>query len=242
MLTNLILTIIASLFALISLVFLVIGIVKKKQTTWVIALFALIGFSCFGVYSIYQFAKSSLDYAKSDDFKDHVGNGAKEIGEIIGEAASGGAEGLSSTLDEEAIDQLARKGGRIFGDGIRAISDGIDESMVKTIVYMDQSLSTSGIIIGRAETEYDKELIKKINLFIEYTKEFSGKLTLTSYDSEGLKTDFTYIEITAIKDTKRTESFTLYNKAAGDNGYCILAMESLQILNSFGLNLRNKLT
>ena len=60
-------------------------------------------------------------------------------------------------------------------------------------------------------------------LFIEYSKDFNGKLTLTSYDSEGLKTDYTFLNTNANAGEQRIEEFILYNEAAGDNGYCILA-------------------
>lgn len=223
MLIYILILVFAGLLCFISLAFLIAGLVKSNRKLWVPGLIGFVLFFLFTVAAGYTYAKKQIEYVSSDEFQEETRKAAENWGKNIGNTASGAAEGIASSLDEEAIGKLAEKSGKILGDGVKSMSKGMDESIGKVLIYPDSILSTNGIELGRAEQTYSPEDGYQFGVFLEFKSQFNGKLKLTAYDSEGLKMDVATVELDKEQGDEGVELFKFEHFKPGKSGYCILS-------------------
>lgn len=210
---------------LIALGFTIAGFLKKKQKLWTISLGAFVLFTLLSVFSVYAYVKASIDYMGSDEFQSETRKKAENMGKTWGNTVSGTADGVESTLDEEAISKLAEKGGLILGKGIQSISSGLDQSIGKTTVFADQSIESAGIEIGRSEQILDSSKYS-YGLFLAFKEQFEGTLVLTAYDSKGLKQDISEITLSEKAGKAKVYVFQFDYFKPGKSGYCILTKQN----------------
>ncbi|MBD2770398.1 hypothetical protein IC235_21135 [Hymenobacter sp. BT664] len=197
------------------------GLIKRNQKAWIGSLAAFVVLTLVTVFSIITYAKKTIDYMGSDEFQAETKKKAENTGRIWGNTVSGAAQGLEATLDDEAIEKLAKKGAVIAGKGVKAVATGLDETTGKTTVFADKPLADLGVSIGRAEQLTDSTN-NSFGLFLEFKKDFAGKLALTAYDSKGLKMDNAELNVKAEGGTAKVHVFRFKYFKPGLSGYCIL--------------------
>lgn len=221
MIIYLLLVIFTGLITLIALGLTIGGLVKKKQKLWIGSLAAFVIFFLITVFAGYSYLKASINYMGSDEFQNETKKKAENVGKTWGNTVSGTAQGLESTLDEDAIAKLANKGATIIGKGVKATATGFDETTGKTTVFADKSIDDAGIDIGRAEKIADSAKIS-FGLFLEFEKDFDGKLALVAFDSKGLKQDISELMINEKAGKAKVYVFQFDYFEPGLSGYCIL--------------------
>ncbi len=221
MLLYLVLTVLLSVLTFVSLVLIVVGLVKKKRSLWVGSLTAFVIGSVLTAACAFLYVRETFRYVASNEFQHDTQHVAEHIGETVGSAVSGTAEGLEATLDDEALAQLANKGAKIVGKGVKAVATGLDETTGKTTVFTDESVEKAGITLGRAE-QISTDVKNSFGLFLAFENDFSGKLVLTAYDSKGLKQDTSELTIQETAGKAKVYVFPFEYFQPSLSGYCIL--------------------
>lgn len=211
------------LMTLIALGFVIGGLIKKKHKIWLSALAGFVVFIMLSVVSIFVYFKETIEYMGSVEFQSETKKKAENLGKTWGNTVSGTTQGLEATLDDDAIARLAYKGSKIVGKGIKAVTNGIDETLVKTTIFADESIEQAGIDIGRAEKIVGSKY--SFGLFLEFKNAFNGKLVLTAYDSEGKKQDQSELITKVNAGDAGIYTFKFENFSSGLNGYCVLYVE-----------------
>ena len=170
------------------------GLIKKKRKLWIGSLSAFVLLTMFSVFTITTYISKSIDYMASDEFQEETKKAASNWGKNIGNTVTGAAEGLESTLDEDIIAKFAKKSGVILGSSVEAITSGVGETLGKQTVYADKKIEKDGIVIGRTELLLDS-VKYSYGVFLEFKKDYKGKLRLTAFDTEGKKIDNAEVEI-----------------------------------------------
>ena len=218
----LLLVVFVILLTLIALGLTIGGLIKKKRGLWVGSLSAFVVLTLVTVFSIVTYVKQTINYLGSDEFQEETRKSASNWGKNVGNTVSGAAEGLEATLDESAISKLAEKGGIILGKSVKAISTGVDETLGKQSVFADQEIEKSGINIGRAEwlTELSKY---SMGLYLEFKKDFKGKVRLIAFDRDGKKLDNSEIDIQQKSGQEKVFVFQFDYLKPAQGSYCILS-------------------
>ena len=212
------------LMALVALGFIIGGLIKKKQKTWIISLIAFVLFIMLTVFAILSSVRRTVNYLGSEEFQEDTKEQAENLGKTWGNTVSGTAKGLDETLDEDAIIKLANKGAKSIGKGVKAVASGFDETTGKTTIFQDESIDKYWITVGRAERIKDS-LVYSFGLYLEFEKNFEGKLVLTAYDEQGLKKDKSELIINEQAGHGKVFVFQFEYFKPGLNGYCILKKE-----------------
>ena len=147
---------------------------------------------------------------------------ASNWGKNIGNTVSGAAEGLESTLDEDIIAKFAKKSGIILGSIVEAISSGVEETLGKQKVYADKKIEKNGITIGRAEMLVDS-VKYSYGVFLEFKKDYKGKLKLTAFDVDGKKIDKAVVDIDQKSGQDRVFVFEFEYLKPAQSEYSILS-------------------
>lgn len=226
MTSYLLLLVFAILMALIAIVFIVVGISKKNTQMWAGSLVGFVAFSLLIVFSIVKMVTSTVEYLGSDEFHEQTRKNAENWGKSVGNTITGASQGLEASIDEEAIYNLANKTARIAGNGVKAIAEGLDESVGKTTIFMNEEVSDEGIEIGRADEDNEGEGTV-ITLHLDFEKDFEGKLRLSAYDSEGTKMETSELAVKEVAGTEKVFEFPFSYSRPGLSGYCILSKAPL---------------
>ena len=198
----------------------VYGFIKKRRTLAFSSVGAAALLTLAGIALAYTYVKKSIAYVASDEFQKETRDKAKGVGKTWGSTVSGVSEGLSSTLDDEAIARLANKSAVITGKVIKASSAGLDSTIRKTSITTDKSVQDAGLVVGRAEENIRSG--RNIGLFIDFNRAFSGKLKLTAYDAQGAKMDVSEVSLKEDAGTGHMVVFDYQYLTPGLSGYCIL--------------------
>jgi hypothetical protein len=225
MILYLLLIVFAVLMTIIALGLTIAGFIKKKPKLWIGSLAAFVIFTLLTVFSIFSYVKESVNYMGTEEFQAETKKKAENLGKSWGNTVSGTAQGLESTLDDDAIAKLANKGANIVGKGVTAIATGLDETVGKTTVFSDESVDLVGITIGRAEQISNSPKFS-FGLYLEFKKDFDGKLVLTAYDSKGLKQDNSELTIKEKAGKAKVYVFQFDYFKPGLSGYCILTKQN----------------
>lgn len=225
MILHLVLIFVFGLLALAGIISAVTGLVTKRNK----ALFAgcilfVIGlFGCF--FSGYKYSKAVLEYVKSDEFQSDTKKGTEFIGETIGSGASGLSQGLSNTLDDEAIAKLAAKSGVILGKSIKTVASGLDSTIGRKSVFIDKTLEEDNLIFGSAEASYNDKT-NDLRIYLESKTDFRGKLKLTNYDQTGNLIDVAVKEVNLTANKGKVEVFSFNNASLGMTTYYIISKQA----------------
>ena len=186
MITYLLLIVAFGVIALVSIGILIFGLIKKRKNILITAaiLFIIGVIGC--VYSGLEYSKRLYNYVTSNEFQQDTKKGSEIVGQTVGSVSSGLSKGLSTTLDDEAISNLAKKSATILGKSIKTMASGFDSTIGNKSIFMDQNLTDAGLEVGRADEQY-KSKTNDLGIFIDYKKDFKGKLKLTNYDQTAKK-------------------------------------------------------
>lgn len=221
MMLSVLFIVLSILLTLIALGFTIGGLVKKMPKVWITSLSAFVVFVMLSCVAIVSSIQRSVDYMQTEEFQQETKRNANALGQSWGNTVTGTAEGLEASLDDEAIAKLANKSAKIVGKGITAVAAGMDETILKTRVFSDESIENEGIKLGRAELIADS-LNANFGLYLEFEKNFIGKLRLTAYDCQGLKMDNAEIEIKTEAGKAKVYLFKFDYFEPGLSGYCVL--------------------
>ena len=144
------------------------------------------------------------------------------MGQTVGSVSSGLSKGLSTTLDDEAISNLAKKSATILGKSIKTIASSLDTTIGNKNIFIDQNLADADFELGRADEQYNSKT-NDLGIFIEYKKDFKGKLKLTNYDQTGKKIDIAEKEINAKAGQEKVEVFSFSHSELGLTTYYIIS-------------------
>jgi hypothetical protein len=217
-----ILIIVFGLLTLVSIITFIVGLVKKRKSIISTGLILFVIGICGCFFSGYKTAKTTLDYVKSKEFQDDTKKGTEFIGVTVGSATSGLSEGLSKTLDEDAISKLAEKSGAILGKSIKTMASSLDSTIGNTNIYIDKTLQSDNLSLGRAEEKY-KSNSNDLGIFIETKTDFKGKLKLTNYDQSGKVIEAVEKVVNFKANKGNVEVFSFYNSNFGITTYFILS-------------------
>lgn len=211
-----------ALLVLFSIGIFIFGLLKKRKNILIAAtvLFAIGVIGC--VFSGLSYSKTVYNYVRSDQFQEDTKKGSEIIGQTVGSVSSGLSKGLSTTLDDEAIANLAKKSASILGKSIKTVASTLDSSLGNKNIFIDKNLADAGFEPGRAEEQYNGKT-NDLRIFLEYKKDFKGNLKLTNYDQAGKKIDVTEKDIDAKAGQEKVEVFTFANSEPGLTTYYILA-------------------
>jgi len=218
----LLLCVFAILLTVIALGLTIGGLIKKKRKLWIGSLSAFVLLTLFSVFTITTYISKSIDYMASEEFQEETKKAASNWGKNIGNTVSGAAEGLESTLDEDIIAKFAKKSGMILGSSVEAITAGVDETIGKQKVYADKKIEKNGITIGRAEMLVDS-VKYSYGVFLEFKKDYKGKLKLTAFDVDGKKIDKAVVDIDQKSGQDRVFVFEFEYLKPAQSEYSILS-------------------
>lgn len=222
MILYLLLIVVFGLVILISIGTLIFGLIKKRKNFLITAavLFAVGVIGC--VFSGLTYSKKVYDYVKSKEFQEDANKGSELVGQTVGSVSSGLSKGLSTTLDDEAISNLAKKSATILGKSIKTIASSLDTTIGNKNIFIDQNLADADFELGRADEQYNSKT-NDLGIFIEYKKDFKGKLKLTNYDQTGKKIDIAEKEINAKAGQEKIEVFSFSHSELGLTTYYIIS-------------------
>lgn len=222
MITYLLLIVAFGVIALVSIGILIFGLIKKRKNILITAaiLFIIGVIGC--VYSGLEYSKRLYNYVTSNEFQQDTKKGSEIVGQTVGSVSSGLSKGLSTTLDDEAISNLAKKSATILGKSIKTMASGFDSTIGNKNIFMDQNLTDAGLELGRADEQY-KSKTNDLGIFIDYKKDFKGKLKLTNYDQTAKKIDIAEKEINVQAGQGRVEVFSFSHSDLGLTTYYIIS-------------------
>ncbi|MEO8117096.1 MAG: hypothetical protein ABI653_05550 [Bacteroidota bacterium] len=222
MILYIILIILFGVVVLSSIGILIFGLVKKRNSFLITAaiLFIIGTIGC--VFSALTYTKKVVEYVSSKEFQDDTKKSAALVGQTLGSVSSGVSNGLATTLDDEAITKLARKSATIFGKSIKTLATSLDSTLGNKNIFLDSSLENSGLELGRAEEEYNSNA-NDIGIYVDYKKDFTGKLRLTNYDQTGKKIDVSEKEIHSNAGQGKVEIFSFLHSDLGITTYYIIS-------------------
>lgn len=174
------------------------------------------------VFSAINYSKKVYNYVKSDKFQDDARKGSELAGKTVGSVSSGLSKGLSTTLDDDAISNLAKKSATILGKSIKTMASAFDTTIGNKNIFIDQNLADAGFELGRADEQYNSKS-NDLGIFIDYKKGFKGKLKLTNYDQTGKKIDVAEKEIDVKAGQEKVEVFSFLHSDLGLTTYYIIS-------------------
>lgn len=222
MITYLLLIVAFGLTALVSIGVLIFGLIKKRINILITAaiLFIIGVIGC--VYSGLEYSKRLYNYVTSNEFQQDTKKGSEIVGQTVGSVSSGLSKGLSTTLDDEAISNLAKKSATVLGKSIKTMASGFDSTIGNKNIFMDQNLTDAGLELGRADEKYQSKT-NDLGIFIDYKKNFKGKLKLINYDQTGKKIDIAEKGINVKAGQGRVEVFSFSHSDLGLTTYYIIS-------------------
>ena len=222
MLLYLLLIVAFGLLILLSIGLGIYGLVKKRKQALIVAIVLFFVGSLVCVFSVFMYSKKTIEYVKSKEFQDDAKKGSELIGQTIGSTTSGISNGLSKTLDDEAIKNLAAKSATIIGKVTKTIASGLDSTIGNKNIYLDKTLEKSGIELGRADERYNSKT-NDLGIFIDYQKDFKGKLRVTNYDQNGKKIEAVDKVINAKQGDGKVEVFPFSHSDLGLTTYYVIS-------------------
>jgi len=201
---------------------LIFGLVKKRKGVLITAAILFVIGTAGCAFSVLMYTKKVVNYVRSTEFQEDAKKGTELVGQTMGSVTSGVSRGLAATLDDEATTKLAKKSATIVGKSIKTIASSFDSTLGNKNVFLDSSLSRSGLVLGRAEEQY-KSKTADLGIFVDYQKDFDGKLRITNYDQNGQKIDVAEKIIKSKGGQGRVEVFSFSHSNLGLTTYFIIS-------------------
>lgn len=225
MIFYLLLIIAFGLLILLSVGTLILGLIRKRRKLLVTSaiLFIIGTIGC--VFSALVYTKKAIEYVRSKEFQNDAKKGAELIGETIGSTTSGISNGLATTLDDEAIKNLAGKSASILGKVTKTVASNLDSTIGNKNIYLDKTLEDSGLELGRADEKYNAKT-NVLGINIGYKKDFQGELRITNYDQNGRVIEVVDKNINSKAGQNKVEVFSFLHSDLGMTTYYILSKTS----------------
>lgn len=223
MLIYLILTVCFALVTIVSFGVVIFSVVKKRPNMLRFGAVLVIACGASTIISGLMYSQKVVNYVKSGEFQTDTRKGAALVGKTIGSASSGLSDGVAKTLDDEAIKNLAGKSASIVAKVTKTVASTLDSTIGTKNIFLDQSVSETGIELGRATEKYQSNG-NDLQVFISFKKNFKGKLRLTNYDQMGKKLEQVEKAIFSTAGEERVEIFHFPNSEFGITTYFILAV------------------
>jgi hypothetical protein len=222
MILYLLLIVVFGLVIIVAIGTFIFGLIKRQKDLLIMAaiLFVIGAIGC--VFSGLSYSKKVYDYVKSQEFQEDTKKGSELVGQTVGSVSSGLSKGLSTTLDDEAISNLAKKSATILGKSIKTMASSLDTTIGNKNIFIDQNLMDAGFELGRAEEQYNSKT-NDLGIFIDFKKDFKGKLKLTNYDQTGKKIDVAEKEIDVKAGQEKVEVFSFSHSGLGLTTYYIIS-------------------
>jgi hypothetical protein len=201
---------------------LIFGLVKKRRGVLITAAILFVIGTAGCAFSALTYTKKVVKYVKSTDFQQDAKKGSELVGQTMGSVTSGISRGLAATLDDEATTKLAQKSATIVGKSVKTIASSFDSTLGNKNIFLDSSLSGTGLILGRAEEQY-KSKTADLGIFFDYRKDFNGKLRITNYDQTGRKIDVAEKVVKSKAGQGKVEVFSFSNSNLGLTTYYIIS-------------------
>ena len=217
-----ILILVFGMLVLIAIGSILFGLIKKRKSFWITGVILFVVGVTGVIISGLAYAKGLVDYVASKEFQADARKGSTLLGQTVGSVSSGLSKGISSTLDDTAIADLAKKSANILRKSMKTIASGLDSTIGNKQLFIDQPLADAGIELGRAVEQYHSNT-SELGIFISYQKDFKGKLKLINYDQNGKKVDIALREVNVKSGTERVEEFVFSRPYAGLTTYYILS-------------------
>lgn len=213
------------LLILVSIGILIFGLIKKRRNFLItsVILFIIGIMGC--VFSALSYTKEAIEYVRSKEFQNDTKKGAELIGETIGSTTSGISNGFATTLDDEAIKNVASKSASILGKVTKTVASNLDSTIGNKNIYLDKTLENSGLELGRADERY-KAKTNDLGINIDYKKDFKGKLRITNYDQNGRIIEVVDKDINSKAGQNKVEVFSFLHSDLGMTTYYILSKTS----------------
>lgn len=90
---------------------------------------------------------------------------------------------LSSDKIAETVEEVSENGGKIAGKAVKGSISGMSNSIGSELVTADSSVIEAGIVINHCENL----VCNRVSIYLDFTKDYEGVLTLYAYDSEDKK-------------------------------------------------------
>jgi hypothetical protein len=222
MISYLLLVIASGLVVLVSIATFIFGLIKKRKNILITAVILFVAGTIGCVYSGLAYSKKVYHYVTSNEFQEDTKKGSEIVGKTVGSVSSGLSQGLSTTLDDEAISDLAKKSATVLGKSIKTMASSFDSTIGNKNIFIDQNLADAGFEPGRADEQYNSKT-NDLGIFIDYKKDFKGKLKLTNYDQTGKKIDVSEKEINVKAGQEQVEVFSFSHSDLGLTTYYIMS-------------------
>ena len=223
MILYLLLIVVFGLIVLVSIGTLIFGLIKKRKNLLITSafLFSVGALGC--IFSAMTYAKNAIEYVKSKEFQNDIRKGAELVGETVGSTTSGLSNGVSKTLDDEAIKNLAGKSATILGKVTKTIASNLDSTLGNKNIYLDKTLENSGLELGRADEKYNSKT-NYLGIFIDYKKDFKKTIRITNYDQTGQKIEVVDKAINSKAGQNKVEVFSFLHSDLGLTTYYIISL------------------
>lgn len=222
MILYLILIVVFGLIILVSVGLAIFGIINKRKnllvTSAILLTIGVIG--C--IFSALTYTKKAIEYVKSKEFQEDTKKGSELIGQTVGSATSGISNGLSKTLDDEAIKNLASKSATILSKITKTVASNLDSTLGHKNIFLDKTLENSGLELGRADEKYNAKT-NDLGIFIDYKNDFKGKLRITNFDQTGQKIEVVDKIVNAKAGQNKVVVFSFLHSDLGLTTYYIIS-------------------
>ena len=222
MISYLILIVAFGLIILVSVGLAIFGIINKRKnllvTSAILLTIGVIG--C--IFSTLSYTKKAIEYVKSKNFQEDTKKGSELIGQTVGSATSGISNGLSKTLDDEAIKNLASKSVTILSKVTKTVASNLDSTLGHKNIFLDKTLENSGLELGRADEKYNAKT-NDLGIFIDYKNDFKGRLRITNFDQTGQKIEVVDKIVNAKAGQNKVEVFSFLHSDLGLTTYYIIS-------------------
>ena len=132
---------------------------------------------------------------------------------------------LSSDKIAETVEEVSENGGKIAGKAVKGSISGMSNSIGSELVTADSSVIEAGIVVNHCENLVGN----RVSIYLDFTKDFDGVLTLYAYDSEDKKQGLAKESVQVKAGDEGTYSFDFGEGLnSGFSGYYKLIANTLQ--------------
>lgn len=144
---------------------------------------------------------------------------------IIISSTVGFFQDLSSDKIAETVEEVSENGGKIAGKAVKGSISGMSNSIGSELVTADSSVIEAGIVVNHCENLVGN----RVSIYLDFTKDYEGVLTLYAYDSEDKKQGLAKESIQVKAGDEGTYSFDFGEGLnSGFSGYYKLIANTLQ--------------
>lgn len=144
---------------------------------------------------------------------------------IIISSTVGFFQDLSSDKIAETVEEVSENGGKIAGKAVKGSISGMSNSIGSELVTADSSVIEAGIVVNHCENLVGN----RVSIYLDFTKDYEGVLTLYAYDSEDKKQGLAKESVQVKAGDEGTYSFDFGEGLnSGFSGYYKLIANTLQ--------------